>query len=61
MTATYVKNMGKYRITLDRTEVEIVAYSGTRFSDLLTALSVFTGNEFTIFGSKADIESILRK
>lgn len=62
MTAKFSKNMGTYRITLTRKEAEIVAYSGTTFSILLTALRAFKeSDEFTIYGSKYEVEKALAK
>lgn len=61
MTATYIKSMGKHRITLTRKEAETLAYSGTMFSNLITALDVLKGDEFTIYGSKYDVERALNK
>ncbi len=61
MTATYIKSMGTHRITLDRKEAETLAYSGTTYSILLTALATLKTDEFTIYGSKYDVERALRK
>ena len=62
MTAKYIKNMGTHRITLTRSEAETLAYSGTMYSMLLTALDVFKGSsEFTIYGSKYEVEKALSK
>lgn len=61
MTAKYIKNMGTYRITLDRKEAEALAYSSTMYSILLTALEALKTDEFTIYGSKHEVERALRK
>lgn len=61
MTATYIKSMGTYRITLDRKEAETLAYSGTTYSILLTALETLKTDEFTIYGSKYEVERALGK
>ncbi len=62
MTAQYIKSMGTHRITLTRSEAETVAYSGTMYSILLTALDMFKGSdEFVIYGSKYDVERALGK
>lgn len=62
MTAKFIKSMGTHRITLTREEAEIVAYSGTMYSILFTALETMkNANEFNIYGSKYDIEKALRK
>ena len=54
--------MGTHRITLTRSEAETLAYSGTMYSMLLTALDVFKGSsEFTIYGSKYEVEKALSK
>lgn len=60
MTATYIKSMGTYRITLTRREAETVAYSGTKYDILLTALRTFKDTEeLTIYGSKYDVQRAL--
>lgn len=62
MNAQYIKSMGTHRITLTRSEAETVAYSGTMYSVLLTALDTFnSSDEFVIYGSKCDVERTLRK
>lgn len=62
MTATFIKNMGKHRITLSRSEAETLAYSGARYSILLAALDVFKdSNEFNIYGSLYDVKEALNK
>lgn len=62
MTAKYIKNMGTYRITLSRSEAERLAYSGTTYFHLFTALEVLkNSNELTIYGNKYDIERALEK
>ena len=62
MTATYIKSMGTYRITLSRSEAETLAYSGTMYSHLFDALKVFKdSSELTIYGNKYEIEAALKK
>lgn len=62
MTATFIKSMGIYRITLTRREAETVAYSGTKYSILLTALRTFKDEEtITMYGSKYDVAKALAK
>ncbi len=62
MTATYIKSMGTYRITLSRSEAERLAYSGTTYSHLFAALEVLKGSEeLNIYGNKYEIAQALRK
>lgn len=62
MTAKYIRSMGTYRITLSRSEAEVLAYSGTTYSHLLTALQVLKNSpELTIYGNRYDVEKALEK
>lgn len=60
MTATYIKSMGRHRITITRKEAETLAYSGTMYSILFAALDTLKGDTFTIYGSKYEVEKALR-
>lgn len=60
MTAEYIRSMGTHRITLSRSEAEVLAYSGTMYSNLFAALEVLKdSDELTIYGNKYDVEKAL--
>ena len=60
MKAIYSKQTGNHRITLTRKEAEALAYSFTSYSILLAALKTWRDSDsFTIYGSKAEVESDL--
>ena len=55
MTAKYFANSAKYQITLNRKEAEALAYYGSSYDYLITALKlwsdelkIFVDNKFTV-------------
>lgn len=61
MKAALMPHGRYYKITLTRTEAHILAEYSTAYSDLLTALRIWSDSkEITLYGSKARIEADLR-